>query len=148
MASILKLDIHRALVAMLQAGPYFAVAFPAGDSIPSVVDPDTAPQITPASAGADEVNAGFGVDGRHGRREILHRTDWRWHGLVKFHGAVTAFQAEEDWLATPLIVPRSGGNPQAKILLLDAAYSHPRRQQSGGSGTQIDFHFEVRLGRR
>lgn len=142
-----KIRIQNALLALIEAGPYFAVDYPAGSKIASDVDPLIDTPIVPPSAQVNELDAGFEVDTRYGRSLVLDRPQWLWLGKVKFDREVTAYHAEELWQADPPILVKTTDFRQATLVLQRTTYGHPIKQ-SAHNGTLIEFTFGVRLGRR
>ena len=139
--------IHNELVALLLAGPYYAVDYTPATKLAGDIDTAVATAITPASVQTNEISAVFEPDQQHGRAHVLDRGQWLWLGIVKFDREVTAHQAEELWQSAPKVLPRSSVFRQATIELRSAEYEHPIRQQ-GHNGSRIEFTFSVRLSRR
>jgi len=142
-----KIRIQNALLALIEAGPYFPVNYPPGSKIASDVDPLIDTPYPPDSAQTNEIDAGFEVDPRYGRALILDRPQWLWLAKVKFNREITAYHAEEAWQGDPLILPKTTDFRQATLILQRATYGHPIKQ-SAHNGTLIEFTFAARLGRR
>lgn len=142
-----KVRVHNAILALLQAGPYYAVAYDPDTKLAQDVDVATATPLDPDSCQTNEIASSFGADDQFRRgAPRSERERWLWVGLVKFNREVTVHEAEAAW-AEPTVLPRTDTFRQVRIDLVSADYQHPTRQQSH-SGTQVQFQFQVTLSRR
>lgn len=148
-AYVESIEIQQKLIAMAEAGPFYAVIYAVGNRSATDIDADAPPSaVSPASAVAHEIRAGFAVETTHGRARKRVRDSWTWRLIVQFDGEVTGYEAEELWMTTPQRIAKGTNNRrQVTLELEDASYTHPTRQQSQ-SGTRIEYTFNARLSRR
>lgn len=143
-----KVRIQNALIALGQAGPFYALTYDKTTKLANDIDTGVATPVTAPWVAANEIQSEFGIDPRHGRDRKLKRLTWSWILICRFNEEVTAEEAEKLWLNSPSILARTAQFPgQVTLDLLRTTYTHPTKHESH-SGSQFDFTFEARLSRR
>lgn len=144
-----KIRIQQALIDQARSASYYAVSYDPKSNKPNDVDAGVGgnPVVGPKSVGVNEVSSAFVEDPQHGRSQIRKRESWLWVVICKFNTEVTSYVAEDAWLLSPPVLPRSGSLRQVTLNLISATYEHPVRQE-GHNGSRITFIFEARLSRR
>ena len=143
-----KIRIQNALIVLGQTGLFYAVTYDPTTKLAAAIDTTTASVVTPPWVIANEIQAEFGLDSKHGRGRQLKKLSWSWILICRFDSETTGDRAEQAWLNSPPVLPRTADFPgQVTLDLLRTTYTHPTTQSSH-SGSQLEFTFEARLSRR
>ena len=143
-----KVRVLNALIQLGLAGPFYAVTYDKATKLANDIDEATAPSITPAHVASNEISSGFEVDSRRGGHYAQQRVGWTWLLVVTFNQEVTSHRAEEDWMETPLVLPKTADFPGTVTLLLGPInYVHPTKQQPS-SGSRLEYSFEALVSRK
>lgn len=145
-----KIRVQNALIALGQAGPFYAVSYDKDTKLATEIDVLVDPAVAPAHVAANETSSAFAEDVRYGRSYRWARSGWTWQLACHFNQEVTGWRAEEEWRSSPPILARDEANGlthQVTLLLQSASYEHPIKQ-GPHSGSRFTFIFEARLSRQ
>ncbi len=144
-----KVRIQNKLIALAKAGRFFKVTYDKNTGLANDVDPGVDTIQPPASVLANEIQQTFGIDSRHGRKQILRRDSWVFQVLVQWQSEVTVEFFEEDLLdPIPILDDDKVNNLEDATLLLNRTEVVHPPTQSSANGSQAKFTFEAVIGRK
>lgn len=145
-ASALRTAIQDKLIELAEAGRFFRVRY-SSDRKPLTIDPDAAElRVRPTSIAVNEASATFEPDELFGRDVRQRRTSWLFELRLGFDHETTVAFFEEDVADSAPRIPKTEHHTYALLRIVDAEYTHPVREGSGGGSTVV-FQFEAQIGR-
>lgn len=144
--SSLRTAIQTKLYELAKTGRFYRVRY-GSDHKPLVIDPDAAElRVPPASIAVNETSAAFEPDELFGRDVRQRRTSWVFELRLGFDHEVTVAFFEEDVAESAPRIPKTEHHTYALLRVVDAEYTHPVREGSGGGSTVV-LQFEAQIGR-
>lgn len=139
----LKKKIRDALVEAAQLGTFIEVTY---DQDLNEIQQGL--QVAPQSIEANELTTRFKIEDAFGRKFVQDRQFWNWLLVLRFQTEVIAERFERALEDTPICIKRDATEDrQVHVLLVDAQYTHPPRQNPS-NGTVAQYRFQAELSRR
>lgn len=136
-----KARIMNALLALIQAGPFYPITY----------DPDTGEAslgvtgVSPKASYANSTHSEFDITVRNRQKLMLERSAWEWEVLAAFDQEVSFEDFEEKITEDPLVLPRTTEFPRQVTFLLKSTDEEHPTQQDSSSGSRVKFTFQVEL---
>lgn len=142
----LRTAIQEKLIELAETGRFFRVRYDHNRK-PLAIDPLAAElRARPTSIAVNETSAAFEPDTQFGRDVRQRRSSWVFELLLSFDHEVTAAFFEEDVANSAPRIPKTEQHTYALLRIVDAEYTHPVREGSGGGSTVV-LQFEAQIGR-
>ena len=105
-------------------------------------------QVQPQSIEANEVTSNYKIEDAFGRDYVQDWQRWPWVMILRFGTEIIAEAFERSLMDSPICIKRlPGEDRQVHVLLVDAQYTHPPRQEPS-NGTVVRYRFQAELSRR
>jgi hypothetical protein len=141
MTSYKKL-VHDKLVEVAAAGVFHRVV-QSGRSFTVQEDKP----LSPKTIYAQESTSSFGPAANNWRTRVLDRDSWEWVLEMEFEAQVVCEAFEESWMAELPRVSSTDDNRRITLLIRDAVYQHPERNQAA-KGTIVTYTIVAEIGPR